>query len=1094
MSHRRPQSSQRFCFLMMFFAAGAVLSWQRPVQADSDLHGSRLIRLTRRQIDPQLTRTLIDFPAPPGRDEPLYFIVQSSGQVDDAFHELVGRRGARVVAYIPDDALLVQMNEKSFRSMKGDAGVSWIGRLQPADKLSVSLEGIGSDLHGPVVSRLLVQIMDGEEPQPWCDRINELFPGSLARVHKSKGFFRRILMSAPAVDAEFRARKIAELEGVAFVEPAGTFDFFNQAGRWVGQNFLSNGTIGDITPIYTKGITGVGQITGIGDDGFDYDHNCFRDATQPTPGPVKNSLHRKVVSLYKDDPAQTGKYTSGHGTHTAGSIACDINGNGIWDCNNVTCLDSTTLATAADGMAPGAKLAVSWLGTTDPPGVPPDLNDTFFQTYRDGAKIHSNSWGSCTGCNTYTSHSQDIDEFTWNHSDMLILFAAGNAGPGANTVGPPSTAKNCVTVGSALRGTAATGLSGFSSMGPTADGRRKPTVTATGSSVQSALAAASSTAHGGSTTMSGTSMATPTASGYATLVRSYLIDGWYPTGTKVPANSMTSPSGALLKAMLISSAANMPTPAVRPSNEQGWGRVNLTDTLYFSGATNKLFIDDHKNGLTAGSGNATYTFNVTNNSVPLKVVLCWTDPPPAIMTGVNLVNDLDLTVTGPGGAPIFKGSVFASGASVAGGAYDRLNVEEVVLTPASPALGNWTVQIAPFNIPRGPQPYALVVTGGFAPPVQLGISRISNSDGNNNIPEAGEAILMTPVLADLSGAGATGISATLSTSTAGITVTGAGPIAYGNVAGGGVTSPASAFGYSIGAGVPCGTYINFLLTVTTAGGNLTIPFKQRVGKVSVTETTLVSDAFAGTAGNPPSAAVWTVGVELAATGWTTRVVLDNSIETSGTAPAPISAPNACYIGISGAGASRPAPYLQTATLNFAGSDRGHVDFYYWISKSTQSDFLLLKASTDGGTSWRELWRNIQHDNPFGLDMNKDIAPRTFQKVSIDLAGTGILGGSNVKFRWTADFDAAEATKAAYIDDVGIFGDVTVCNHPDLTLYVTKSGGKAHLSWAAGTSPYLVTRFDNYFHNGGIEAAPPLTAVVFDEDVLGDGSLWAWSVD
>src|SRR5690348_4801099 len=43
-----------------------------------------------------------------------------------------------------------------------------------------------------------------------------------------------------------------------------------------------------------------------------------------------------------------------------------------------------------------------------------------------GARIHSSSWGS--NVNFYSTHAQEIDEFTWEHPDFLPLFAAGNTG------------------------------------------------------------------------------------------------------------------------------------------------------------------------------------------------------------------------------------------------------------------------------------------------------------------------------------------------------------------------------------------------------------------------------------------------------------------------------------------------------------------------------------------------------------------------------------------------------------------------------------------------------------------------------------------
>ena len=68
-----------------------------------------------------------------------------------------------------------------------------------------------------------------------------------------------------------------------------------------------------------------------------------------------------------------------------------------------------------------------------------------------------------------------------------------------------------------------------------------------------------------------------------------------------------------------------------------------------------------------------------------------------------LVNNLDLEVTGPGGA-FYRGNVFAGGWSVAGGGADSTNnVENVYLE--SPAAGLWTVtRRAASTSPRGRSP------------------------------------------------------------------------------------------------------------------------------------------------------------------------------------------------------------------------------------------------------------------------------------------------------------------------------------------------------------------------------------------------------
>jgi hypothetical protein len=69
-------------------------------------------------------------------------------------------------------------------------------------------------------------------------------------------------------------------------------------------------------------------------------------------------------------------------------------------------------------------------------------------------------------------------------------------------------------------------------------------------------------------------------------------------------------------------------------------------------------------------------------------------------------------VSGPGGT--LRGNVFSGGQSTTGGSADRRNTVEQVLL-ASPAAGEYVVTVQSANVPNGPQPFALVVTGSVTP-------------------------------------------------------------------------------------------------------------------------------------------------------------------------------------------------------------------------------------------------------------------------------------------------------------------------------------------------------------------------------------------
>jgi hypothetical protein len=230
----------------------------------------------------------------------------------------------------------------------------------------------------------------------------------------------------------------------------------------------------------------------------------------------------------------------------------------------------------------------------------------------------------------------------------------------------------------------------------------------------------------------GTSYASPTAVGAATLVRQYFMDGFYPSGAKNAADALT-PTAALVKAMLLNSSVSMKgtdhsggSISPIPSNEQGWGRIQLDQAVVFTGGARKLLVDDHRGTMAAGATTpVTYTLKGVTAGQPLKVTLAWTDYPgvpdspptgpetiddAATWSAARLVNDLDLTVKGP--SDTYLGNVFTDGASSSGGTADRRNNVEQVLI-AAPAAGDYTITMTPFSIVQDGQDFALVVTGAW---------------------------------------------------------------------------------------------------------------------------------------------------------------------------------------------------------------------------------------------------------------------------------------------------------------------------------------------------------------------------------------------
>jgi hypothetical protein len=704
---------------------------------------------------------------PGGAAEDEIVLVKFAGPPSRAQIAALRAASLEVYTYLPYYSYLVKLpaGKRSPASLAA-IGATWSGPYQPLYKISPAIAAVaaGDGVREAVAGSagdyppVMLQVYPDADLGEVVRQLRELGVKGIAGARRNPFFSRVRLLLTPTEIATLRD-SLAALSDVFWIDLEGRRTLLNDTTVWVGQSGLSGG---QATPIFSQGIFGEGQTVAVIDTGIDADACFFRDTARGLPptnacngGTVVDTAQRKVIAVdflasaeCAGGIATTEWDTQNHGTHVAGTVAGD---------NFAHPLTHDT----ADGMAPGAKLVIQDAGYKvdncgDLPGIGcpvVDLNPIFQQAYDQGARLHTNSWGDNENAavqNNYTAASQDVDEFMWNHKDDLIFFAAGNAGPGTGSVGSPSTAKSAVSVGATLRGTSADSMASFSSCGPTADGRIKPELTVPGSSIVSARNDTSVTSNNCTTiSMSGTSMASPGAAGFGALVRQYYTDGWYPTGSKVSTNGFT-PSAALVRATLVNSAVNMTGTTAMPANCQGWGRVLLENALFFTGQTRKLWVKDDATPFAAGSTNEdrTFSFTVTAGE-SLKATLAWTDFPSTPAASPNLNDDLDLIVTGPTGT-VWRGNVFSGGVSATAGSADRRNTLEQVLL-AAPAAGVYTVTVRSFNVPNGPQPFALVVAGNAVaggtpppPPVTVFFDDFETAKGWTVNPNATDTATLGP--------------------------------------------------------------------------------------------------------------------------------------------------------------------------------------------------------------------------------------------------------------------------------------------------------------------------------------------------------------
>jgi len=294
--------------------------------------------------------------------------------------------------------------------------------------------------------------------------------------------------------------------------------------------FMSNPSASDQYPRFSSKealnsaftLTGRGEIIGLADTGLD-DSSCFLSdmsvGSINSNTPRDGELHAEREKVVQYIPFADGvDDVAGHGTHIAGIF----NGRAV------------DMFSAGQGLAVDAKISFFDIGRSGSPHLhlPASISDIFSPAYSSGARVHADSW-SCDG-NLYSMLSQEVDSFTSQSPDFLVILSAGNAGAhGKYTISNPATSKNAIAVGATQTKNSLSDspidrstLAFFSSMGPTSDGRLKPDIVAPGYSVLSARASEAKNTCA-LQELSGTSTSVPVVAAAATMLREYFSTASY---------------------------------------------------------------------------------------------------------------------------------------------------------------------------------------------------------------------------------------------------------------------------------------------------------------------------------------------------------------------------------------------------------------------------------------------------------------------------------------------------------------------------------------------------------------------------------------
>ncbi len=758
-------------------------------------------------------------------------LVQWDGPIQPAWVDALTASGVQVIDYIPDNSYLVYGTAGQIQSMRrsasGTGRLRWTGSVRSAEKIHPAARRTATNPQSQTGTETFgIQLVHDPEANAETLGLIEAFdPGARQR---RAGKYVNIIANLPADAIDGLAEQADIISVIPYVPPR---KFDERQAQIVAGNTMGNQPAG---PGYLDWLgsmgfsqeqfTASGFVVNITDSGIDNGStNANHTGLRSLGG--SSGASRVVYNRLEGEanPGSTLAGCDGHGTINAHILAGYSNHDGFPHA------DSAGFRYGL-GVAPFVKLGSSVI--FDPDNFTfPNYSDLISRAYQDGARISSDSWGT-PNFGLYDFDAQEYDALVRDaqpagaaisaegNQEMTIVFAAGNAGPGIQTIGSPGTGKNVITIGASENvqshattngGNNASGNDGcnstdaradnfndiaeFSSRGPTADSRKKPELVAPGTHVSGGVPQAVLTTNGlgsnitcfsaagicaleggrtlGSTnnyfplgqrwytTSSGTSHATPAAAAAAALVRQHFIN-----------QGLAPPSPAMTKAYLVNGARYLTGASANDSlwsNSQGMGGLDLSATF---DQTPRLLRDQSiADRFTASGQSRSYTVAIASNDRPFRITLSWTDAPGSTI-GAAYNNDINLSVTINGN--LYRGNVFSGAYSVSGGSADPRNNTECVFLPVG-TTGIASIVVSAFNINSDGVPnegsgldqdFALVAYNAIAqlsPLIVNAGASLETEDcaPGNNMIDPGEYVTIALALANEGTAPASNLTATL---------------------------------------------------------------------------------------------------------------------------------------------------------------------------------------------------------------------------------------------------------------------------------------------------------------------------------------------
>lgn len=1046
-------------------------------------------------------------------------LLQFAGPIQPGDREGLEAEGLTVVTYIPMYAYLVYGEAAAIARVQAGAQragsrIAWDGAWLDAYKLAPSVWS-GADAEKlPLAARIVAgdrfEVQLVADPAVNAETLALLadLGGSVSADPGALPGYRNLVVTLPGASLLAFAARPEVVSIHRYVEPRRNDE--RQAMIVAGQISGTGPAVGNYLDRmtawgFTQGqFNTSGFIVDVTDDGAD------RGSEGPDPGTCLNNANSGLVQPRHFVLREAGTFTGASrfaykgpwGAATGADACLGRSGHGQLNMSIVggfvpNALDPSGTRVHRDtqgfryglGIAPFVRLANSVI--FNPGFTSPNIPNMLSAGYASGARISSNSWGAAVGgaynanAQTYDGLVRDAQAGTAGNQPMTLLFAAGNSGPGANTTGSPATAKNVITVGASenvhshaaanggpagnttgvdrcgVTDTGADNLNdiiGFSSRGPTDDGRIKPDLVAPGTHVTGmsfvipgqdpttlpnwflGAADASYRADGvcaftgagaGSalnffptipaqrwyTTSSGTSHSTPAVAGAAALVYQQFINNpGYIAANRVPAGP-APPSPALLKGFLMNTAGYLNGVSANdtlPSNSQGMGIVNLNGAF---GPAPRIVRDQVvADRFTASGQTRSFPVTVVDGANPVRVTLAYTDVA-GPTAGNAFVNDLDLRLVI--GGQTYRGNVFSGANSVTGGTADPRNNVESVFLPAGLG-GNGVITVTATNIAGQADPTVAGNNQDFAL-VGFNLNPAANTPvlAIDSVATAPSATTLQPntcntVTATVSNQGtgsATAVTGAISTTSPGVQIA-IGSAAFPNLAAGASAVNATPLTFSVLPGVACGSEV----TVSFSGSSSAGPFGPQATSYRVGTPVFVATELFDAVTAPALPAGWTAAV----TGTAPPSAFATTTTASDTAPNAVftnGAPTVSSNSLTSPAillASQPAPAIVSFRhrWNFEGG-------------TTLYDGGILEISSDGGATYANVsaiagasFLEGGYTGPISAGFSSPIGgQQAWSTVQASYVTTRVqlptsLNGSTIRLRFRAAWDSTMSNAGA----------------------------------------------------------------------------------